>query len=151
MTLEEFEDALDSYGCHLSDWPPALAASGRVLLEQSAAAHRLMREAEEMDGGLSSLMAGPVRAPSGLAGRIVSGALAESDARIIAFPGPERAALQPGPPSRSYTLRRSSAFAAAAMVVCFLGGMLSVRTLFPEETDLQSSYYVSTIYGDLAR
>jgi hypothetical protein len=74
MNIVEFEDLLDRLGDDLATWPLDLQSEARVLLAQSAEAKDLLREARAMRGFLARP---PVRAPAGLANRIVTQATAK--------------------------------------------------------------------------
>lgn len=150
LTLDEFEDALDSFGSVLADWPDDLAAQAHSLLDSSAEARDALDLAKTLDGGLDALLSKPVQAPAGLAGRIVAAAAAPRvSADIIQLP--PRVAVLPEPANdrRAWSPARSSMIAAAAMIVCFAGGFLTVQTVFPGYQQAES-VYVSAIYGDLA-
>jgi hypothetical protein len=68
MDIEEFEDLLDRLGEDLSRWPAEKQKSASVLLAQSGEARELLREAATLRSLLSK---SPIRAPEGLADRIV--------------------------------------------------------------------------------
>jgi len=52
MTLEELEDALDSFGGDLSNWPTELRRAAEALTGRSAEARALLREAQELEAAL---------------------------------------------------------------------------------------------------
>ena len=150
MTLDEFQDGLDAYGADLSDWPEDQVAAARGLLDRSSAARAALAQAESLDAGLDALLATPVAAPSGLADRIMLRAeIAPTDAEILPFP---RRAATPAPqlPAKAgwWPPQRATVVAFAAMVVCFVGGILTVQTVFPA-TSATESLYVSGVYSDL--
>lgn len=53
MTLERFQDALDTYGGDLSRWPDALARSAETLLSHEPAARALLQQAKLLDAALA--------------------------------------------------------------------------------------------------
>lgn len=68
MDIEEFEDWLDRLGGDLSKWPEPQQQAAHALLAKSPVARTLMNEAQ----ALSRMLRSPsVRAPAGLADRIV--------------------------------------------------------------------------------
>jgi hypothetical protein len=69
MNVVEFEDLLDRLGDDLSTWPAGQRVEARALLAQSAEANALLREARAMRGLLARP---PVKAPAGLADRIMA-------------------------------------------------------------------------------
>lgn len=154
MTLDEFEDALDQYGADLADWPEQTAAAARDLLANSPPAQQALALAIRLDGGLAELMSTPVGAPRGLADRILAQAApAPHQADILTFP--TRPAMQPAaapaaPPSRFWHTDRAAMIAAAVLVVCFIGGVMTVYTVSPATAGYES-IYISAIYSDLAR
>jgi hypothetical protein len=75
MNVVEFEDLLDRLGDDITRWPAAQQQAASVLLVDSAEARDLLHEARALRGLLSGA---PVRAPSGLADRIVDQALRNS-------------------------------------------------------------------------
>jgi hypothetical protein len=81
MKLEEFEDLLDRFGEDLTVWPASARKAGRELLRNSGDARRIMQEARALRQAMAA--AEPVRAPAGLADRIVAEAM---HARPVARP-----------------------------------------------------------------
>lgn len=71
MDVTEFEDLIDRLGEDLSLWPDDRRLPAEALLAQSSAAQALLEEARALRQMLS---APPVRAPAGLADRIVAAA-----------------------------------------------------------------------------
>jgi len=71
MDVREFEDLIDRMGEDLSRWPDAQRAAALELLASSADARVLHDEARALRQVLASP---PVRAPAGLADRIVAAA-----------------------------------------------------------------------------
>lgn len=71
MDVTEFEDLIDRLGEDLSLWPDDRRLPAEALLAQSSAAQALLEEARALRQMLS---AAPVRAPAGLADRIVAAA-----------------------------------------------------------------------------
>ena len=69
MSLESFEDALDTYGGDFDRWPADVRLSAETLVERSEDARALLRQAEALDAVLAP---DPVpAAPAELADRIV--------------------------------------------------------------------------------
>lgn len=154
MTLDEFEDALDQFGADLDDWPDAQANAGRALLARSPEARQALALATRLDGGLKALLATPVAAPSGLAGRILAGVeptVAPAD--VVPFPVGGKAAPVAAarlPTARFWRVDRPAMIAAAMLAVCFIGGVITVQAVSPA-TATHESIYISAIYSDLAR
>ncbi|WEK03294.1 MAG: hypothetical protein P0Y65_13965 [Candidatus Devosia phytovorans] len=147
MTLEDFQDALDTHGCKLSNWPAAEARAGSALLEQSRQAQVLLAEAERLDGALSGLLAEPVKAPDRLRSALLASLPDETrTADVLQFPRPQPAPVVMAPVRRSWS--RPAAYAAAAMVVCFVGGICT-QAVFSSPHDVESTY-IAAVYGDLA-
>ncbi|QPF93194.1 hypothetical protein [Bradyrhizobium commune] len=71
MDVTAFEELIDRLGEDLSLWPDEQRLAAEVLLAQSSAARALLEEARILR---SALAAPPVRAPAGLADRIVAAA-----------------------------------------------------------------------------
>jgi hypothetical protein len=72
MDIAEFEDLLDRLGDDVSRWPESQRRAAEALVAESAEARALLAEAAMLRGALSSR---PVRAPAGLADRIVARAV----------------------------------------------------------------------------
>lgn len=79
MDVREFDDLIDRLGEDISQWPDVQRRAAADLLAASPDAARLLSEARLIRQALSSA---PVRAPSGLADRIVAtaGRLAAEEA-----------------------------------------------------------------------
>ena len=71
MDVTEFEDLIDRLGEDLSLWPEDRRSSAEELLSHSADARALLDAARALRNALA---APPVRAPAGLADRIVAAA-----------------------------------------------------------------------------
>ncbi|MFC0240423.1 hypothetical protein [Rhodopseudomonas telluris] len=71
MDIAEFEDLIDRLGDDPSRWPDDQRRDAERLLATSAAAQSLLAEAKAVR---EALAAPPVRAPAGLADRIVAAA-----------------------------------------------------------------------------
>ncbi|MFT4117784.1 hypothetical protein [Bradyrhizobium sp.] len=71
MDVTEFEELIDRLGEDLSLWPDDRRLPAEQLVAQSAAARALLEEARTLRRALA---APPVRAPAGLADRIVAAA-----------------------------------------------------------------------------
>jgi hypothetical protein len=69
MDVSEFEDLIDRLGDDMSRWPDDRRAAAEVLLGSSHEALRLLEDARTLRNALAGP---PVRAPSGLADRIVN-------------------------------------------------------------------------------
>ncbi|WP_257169146.1 hypothetical protein [Bradyrhizobium sp. SRS-191] len=69
MDVREFEDLIDRLGEDVSQWPAEQRQAASDLLATSSEAVRLVSEARLVREALSSP---PVRAPAGLAGRILA-------------------------------------------------------------------------------
>src|SRR5262245_38255952 len=98
MDVTEFEDLIDRLGDDLTRWPDELRPAAEALLAASSEARALVEEARSIR---EALAAPPVRAPAGLADRIVAAAgkqKAEPDAPSSeGEPKPEIADIkQPG-------------------------------------------------------
>ncbi len=87
MTLEEFEDRLNQNGSDFAAWPRVQADEARALLAKNADARTLMEEAAALDTMLGA--PSPIRAPSGLANRIVAAAVTSPDAPALAGAHPQ--------------------------------------------------------------
>jgi hypothetical protein len=133
MNIEEFEDWLDRLGDDLSKWPGPQQAAARTLLAESPAARTLMNEAE----ALSRMLRSPsVRAPTGLADRIVMQAKSTPAQRSVEKPS---------------VLARLLGFMAVVyrpslavfLPICFILGILvgffhTAEELYSDELDLTS-------------
>jgi hypothetical protein len=73
MNFEEFEDHLGRFGEDLMVWPSAARQAGIELLRNSAEAREIMEEAQALRRAMTAVA--PVRAPAGLADRIVTEAV----------------------------------------------------------------------------
>jgi hypothetical protein len=71
MDVTAFEELIDRLGEDVSLWPDEQRLAAEALLAQSSAARALLDEARILR---SALAAPPVRAPAGLADRIVAAA-----------------------------------------------------------------------------
>lgn len=71
MDVTEFEELIDRLGEDLSLWPDDRRVPAEELLARSSAAQALLEEARALRHALA---APPVRAPAGLADRIVAAA-----------------------------------------------------------------------------
>ena len=69
MDVSEFEDLIDRLGDDMSRWPDGRRAAAEALLVSSHEARTLLEEARTLRDALAGP---PVRAPSGLADRIVN-------------------------------------------------------------------------------
>ena len=154
MTLAEFEDALDQFGADLDDWPSERAAAARALLDTSGAVLEAFALAKRLDQGLDALLATPIAAPTGLADRILARATPPApEAEVYQFPAraiPPTATVETRRVPRFWHPDRPAMIAAAMLVVCFIGGVITVRTVSPADTG-HESVYISAIYSDLAR
>jgi hypothetical protein len=71
MDVSEFEDLIDRLGEDLTRWPEDRRLAAEALLANSSEARALLEEAKALRAALA---APPVRAPAGLADRIVAAA-----------------------------------------------------------------------------
>ena len=76
MDVTEFEELIDRLGEDLSRWPDDRRLSAEALLAQSSAAQALLDEARVLR---QALAAPAIRAPKGLADRIVNAAAKMKD------------------------------------------------------------------------
>ncbi|PTW59334.1 hypothetical protein C8N35_10747 [Breoghania corrubedonensis] len=76
MKLEEFEDRLDQFGPEIGAWPQDAAGAAETLLAESADARQLLDEARGLDRLFAATPA--IKAPAGLADRIVTRAMSET-------------------------------------------------------------------------
>ena len=76
MNIEEFEDCVDRYGEDVASWPSPERERGAALVRSSLAARAIVSQAKLLRVAVKG--AAPVRAPSGLADRIVARAVAET-------------------------------------------------------------------------
>ena len=72
LTVAEFRDALDRLGENLTAWPDELRASALDLISASSEAEKLLTEAQALRAALQPT---PIKAPAGLADRIIAKAL----------------------------------------------------------------------------
>ena len=77
MNVAEFEDFIDRLGEDMSQWPESQRLAAAQLLESSDEARALLEQATILRDALSSP---PIRAPAGLADRIVSAAMRQTAA-----------------------------------------------------------------------
>jgi hypothetical protein len=122
MDVNLFEDCLDRFGDDLSKWPEADRKAGEAFLATSAEARDLLEEAALLR---EALAAQPVRAPSGLADRILLQAKLDAAPSVIARRTPV-AVEKPSLWARlgevfPLALRPSSAF---LLPICFVVGLL---------------------------
>ena len=121
MDIAEFEDFLDRHGDDISGWPVAQQRAAAALLLESVEARGLLREAQTMRSLLSSA---PIRAPKGLADRVVMQALSVSQA-LSAAPAQVQSRREPVF-TRTLKLVRQNFIAAqlAFLLACFVAGAL---------------------------
>lgn len=81
MRLDEFQDAADRYGGDLARWPEAERRLADALLRQSPEAQAILDAATQLRAAFSE--AAPVRAPAGLADRIILRALETTPAPAV--------------------------------------------------------------------
>jgi hypothetical protein len=126
MNITEFEDLLDRLGEDMSTWPAPLQQAAAVLLGSSDQARGLLEETRLMRQALAGT---PIRAPAGLADRIVVG---------VRQPAPESAAA----PLRSLSIGngalgslKSPRPLPLAFAACFLAGIIVgiSPSLLPDE------------------
>ncbi|WP_349644592.1 MULTISPECIES: hypothetical protein [unclassified Bradyrhizobium] len=143
MNLDEFEDWLDRLGEDVSRWPDPQRSAAEALLADSAAARDLLEEAKALR---EALAAPKLRAPAGLAGRILAeaGRMATESPAPTAAPAPpadRKVAVEnterPVPRSRwrlplpiTYRSR-----AAVLLPLCFVVGLMFGLLTHPEEAE----------------
>ncbi len=130
MDVVEFEDWLDRLGDDVSKWPHPQRRDAQALLTKSAQARDLLAEAEILR---SALTAPPVKAPTGLADRIVGQATRSAPSPVaeksISNTKTPVWARLPGLIPASY--RPSALF----LSLCFVVGILVGLFNSPEEVD----------------
>ena len=109
MQVSEFEDLIDRLGDDVSRWPDAQRLAAESLLATSPTAQVLLAESKLIREALTTK---PVRAPAGLADRIVAAAAASKSA-------PEPADQQASVPSNSGKVLTS------LLLACCLGSPLA--------------------------
>lgn len=97
MDVAELEDLIDRLGEDPSRWPDDRRLAAERLLQESAAARALLAQARAVREALS---APPVRAPAGLADRIVAAAMRAETAKTTAKtePADDRTPSEPATP-----------------------------------------------------
>lgn len=97
MDVAELEDLIDRLGEDPSRWPDDRRLAAERLLQESAAARALLAQVRAVREALS---APPVRAPAGLADRIVAVAVRAETAKTTAKtePADDRAPSEPATP-----------------------------------------------------
>lgn len=146
MTPEQFQEALDRHGPRLAEWPAAASQAAAELLLVSPAARAALAQAERLDAALSGLLSTPRPAPASLKAAIFDALPPQQTAQILNFPATVASA-----PADLYAPRAWKMFAAtaaAALIVCFVGGICA-SSVFTAEDDAES-IYLSAVYGDLA-
>jgi len=76
MSPAEFQDLIDRLGVDPACWPEAERVQAQALLEGSTEARAMLAEGQRLK---EALRGKPVKAPPGLASRIVAEALGEAD------------------------------------------------------------------------
>lgn len=74
FSIAELEAALDRLGADVETWPPELRAAALELVANSQDARTVLEAAQQVDRTLSA----PIKAPRGLADRIVDLAMKQS-------------------------------------------------------------------------
>jgi len=146
MTPEQFQDALDLRGPRLAQWPPLEAQAATELLLASTTAREALARAEQLDGALAGLLSTPRPAPASLKAAIFDTLPAQQTAHILDFPAASVPKVAGIPASQRW--KRLPAAVAAALVVCFVGGICAA-SIFTGEDEIES-IYMSAVYGDLA-
>ncbi|WP_205470532.1 hypothetical protein [Breoghania sp. L-A4] len=162
MRIEDFEDILDRRGSDLDTWSKKEAAAARALLEHSREARALLEESHALQQAFAPQA--PVRAPAGLADRIVREALASSRAREpitqTAATPPQPARFTAGSLVRSLarsleSLRDGGAAVfqtdtmlrpAAVLMVCFVSGMIASYANVDETSNVLSEVSLPTFF-----
>jgi hypothetical protein len=114
MDIAEFEELLDRLGEDVSRWPAPSRDAARVLLRRSTEARDLVARAQDMRRALAPPAA--IRAPAGLAGRIVARAMEASPPHQVRRDEPR--SPPPVPPAPSFLLRPAVVF-----TLCFALGV----------------------------
>ena len=130
MDVGEFEDWLDRLGDDVSKWPDPQRLAAQALLAKSAPARSLLTEAKTLRAALE---APAVKAPAGLADRIVEQAVRSTPSPVAQKSIPDRkapvwarfSALVPAPYRPSAVL----------LPLCFIVGILVGLLNSPEEVD----------------
>lgn len=117
MKIEEFEDYVDRFGEDVSSWPSPERERGRALLATSTAAQGVISQAKLLRAAISS--AAPMRAPAGLADRIVAKAVAVRP--VAAAVSPQRSERRFGDLFGFAVTMRS----AVVLSFCFLVGLVA--------------------------
>lgn len=74
FTIAELEAALDTHGADVERWPVALRTAALELVANSEAARAVLEQSQSIERALRQ----PVKAPRGLADRIIGEALRQS-------------------------------------------------------------------------
>lgn len=129
MELAAFEDLIDRLGDELSRWPDDQRLAAEALLAESAEARALLDEARALR---EALKAPPVRAPAGLADRIV--AAAEKLAKQVAA-SPD----QDGPKSDEKTDKPGKVLPALLLALCLMPALAPELTVEPQGSSRSQS------------
>jgi hypothetical protein len=79
MSLTDLQNAIDEHGADIAAWPAPLRERATVLVANSAEARTRLAEALRMEASLRTMAS--VKAPEGLADRIVAAATADKSGR----------------------------------------------------------------------
>jgi uncharacterized membrane protein (DUF4010 family) len=128
MDVTEFEDWLDRLGEDVSRWPDPQREAAQTLLADSAAARAVLEEAVALRRALAGVSAAPpVRAPAGLADRIVLQAT-----QSVPEPTPVEKAAVPDQSPKSLPLASRPT---VLLSLCFVAGILFGIFSSSEEVD----------------
>lgn len=78
MDETQFQDLVDRLGEHLALWPEEARTEAEALLSASAPAREILRQATALRAALAAHP--PIKAPAGLAARIIARSLEAEDA-----------------------------------------------------------------------
>jgi hypothetical protein len=165
VLLSDFQDAVDDHGTDLADWPLALRDAAKVLLASSEEARQFLAEEIALDHALSAAMA-PIKAPAGLADRIVlkaagdDGMPARTHLRLVDTvlatalvspvpAGPRQPAWRRAVNWLAEQIPNAGLRYGLAFALCFSVG-LGASLLLARPNESNYSTYVSGLYADLA-
>lgn len=144
LRIEEFEDALDQYGPEIDEWPSALAQQARDLLASSIEARDLLEAEAIIAGSLRS----SIKAPSGLADRLVAQAFEKEAAQVVAA-RQGRSWWEALVEHVQALAGQASIRYATVLAICFVGGV-AVAQITAQDENIPAPTYLSGLYADLA-
>jgi hypothetical protein len=151
VLLKDFEAAVDAFGANLAAWPDDLRAEGMALLRLSPEAYAILDAEAQVRAGLLNLR--PIRAPAGLADRIVSKALAVSPVpqEVLARSKVKQSFRDHALNSRiGRALGVLGAPSAVLLPLCFVMGIVVSQMQTGVDSD-SVALYVSEPYADFIR